>query len=189
MSRMPAADAVGTPGLKEALGEIESTRGWVSNALAALGHAPEGLRRFAALGEYVRFETVLPPRTRELAIITVARGCNYAWTHHTELARKHGITESEIAQIREGWIPDSVSSDERIALEYVHAFLLGKAVTDEQFTALIAAQGPRAITDLCLLIGYFRTLGWMLATYEVDLEPRELLDRYWARGGRAKLAP
>jgi hypothetical protein len=62
MPRMPAADPVDTPGLKEALGEIESTRGWVPNALAALGHASEGLRRFAALGEYVRFETVLPSR-------------------------------------------------------------------------------------------------------------------------------
>ena len=29
---------------------------------------------------------------------------------------------------------------------------------------------------------------WVLATYEVDLEPRELLDCYRAGGGRAKLA-
>ncbi|MGZ5178075.1 MAG: hypothetical protein ACXWCW_28475 [Burkholderiales bacterium] len=52
-------------------------------------------------------------------------------------------------------------------------------------------QGPRAITDLTFLIGYFRTLGWMIGTYEVDLEPRELLDRYWsgadARSSRAEI--
>jgi 4-carboxymuconolactone decarboxylase len=187
MSRLPAAKAAETPGLKDVYEEIESTRGWVSNALSAFGHAPEGLRRFAALGEYVRFQTVLPARARELAIITMARGSAYAWTHHTEFARKAGVTESEINQIKEGWIPDTASADEQRALEYVHAFLLGKAVSDEQFKALVETLGPRAITDLTLLIGYFRTLGWALATFEVDLEPRELLDKYWKGGGRAQL--
>jgi hypothetical protein len=60
-------------------------------------------------------------------------------------------------------------------------------VSDEQFKALVETLGPRAITDLTLLIGYFRTLGWALATFEVDLEPRELLDKYWKGGGRAQL--
>ena len=188
MSRMPAARPADTPGLKQVFEEIESTRGWISNALAALAHAPEGLRRFAALGEYVRFQTVLPDRLRELAIITIARGSAYAWMHHTAFARKAGVTESEVARIKEGGIPESVSSAERIALEYVHAFIAGQSVADEQFRALLDALGPRAITDLTLLIGYFKTLGWALVTYEVDIEPRELLDRYWKGGGRAQLS-
>jgi 4-carboxymuconolactone decarboxylase len=94
-----------------------------------------------------------------------------------------------VGQIKEGWIPDTANADERIALEYVHALLLGKTVTDEQFRDLLAALGQRGVTDLTLLIGYFRTLGGALAAFEVDLEPRELLERYWSGGGRAKLAP
>jgi 4-carboxymuconolactone decarboxylase len=187
MSRMPAAQPAETPGLHEVLSEIESTRGWVSNALAAFAHAPEGLRRFAALGEYVRFQSVLPARTRELVIITIARSCEYAWVHHTEFARKAGVTEAEVAQIKEGRIPSTASSDERLALEYVHAFVEGRHVGDAPFKALLAAIGPRGITDLTLLTGYFRTLGGTLAAFEVDLEPRELLDRYWQGGGRATL--
>lgn len=188
MSRMPSADENVTPGLGAALSEIVSTRGWVSNALRALSHAPEGLRRFAALGEYVRFQTSLPGRIRELTVITIARGCDYAWTHHSAFARRAGVTEDEIAAVKEGRIPETASAAECLALGYVHAFLAGGKVTDQEFNDLLAALGPRAVTDLTLLAGYFLTLGWILNTYEIDLEPRDVLEKYWRGGGRAKLA-
>jgi len=188
MSRLPAADEQQTPGLSGVLDEIRSTRGWVSNALRAFGHAPEGLRRFAAMGEYVRFQTGLPDRLRELVIIMVARGCDYAWQHHTEFARKAGVSEPEIAAIGSGQLPQSLSSTEAAALRYVQAFLAFARIDDAEFDGLRHELGPRMITDLTLLAGYFRTLGWVLATYEVDVEAPELLDRYWQGGGRAKLA-
>jgi hypothetical protein len=46
----------------------------VSNILASLSHAPEGLKRFASCGEYVRYEVKVPGRTRELAILGIALG-------------------------------------------------------------------------------------------------------------------
>ena len=187
MSRMPSADESVAPGLDAVLSEIVSTRGWVANALRALSHAPEGLRRFAALGEYVRFQTGLSDRIRELTVITIARGCDYAWTHHVMFARTAGVTEDEITAVKEGRIPETVSAAERMALGYVHAFLAGTKVSDQEFDELLAVLGPRAITDLTLLAGYFLTLGWVLSAYEVDLEPRDILEKYWQGGGRAKL--
>ena len=74
-----------------------------------------------------------------------------------------------------------------MALGYVHAFLAGTKVSDQEFDELLAVLGPGAITDLTLLAGYFLTLGWVLITYEVDLEPRDVLEKYWQGGGRAKL--
>lgn len=187
MSRMPSADESVAPGLNAVLSEIISTRGWVPNALRAFSHAPEGLRRFAALGEYVRFQTALSDRIRELTIITIARRCDYAWTHHVMFARKAGVTEDEIAAVKEGHIPETLNASERVALGYVHAFLAGARVSDQEFNELLVMLGPRAITDLTLLAGYFLTLGWVLSTYDVDLEPRDVLEKYWQGGGRAKL--
>ena len=184
MSRMPIAEEATTSGLAKALAEVEATRGWIPNALRAFSHSPEGLRRFAALGEYVRFETNLSPRIRELTVITIARACNYAWTHHIPFAQLAGVTEPEIAAVKNGLVPDSLDSAERLALGYVHAFLTGKTISDKDFAELLEAIGPRAMTDLTLLAGYFLTLGWVLNTFEVDVEPRETLERYWRSGGR-----
>ena len=187
MARMPAADECGAPGLSGALAEITATRGWVSNALRAFGHAPEGLRRFAAMGEYVRFQTSLPDRMRELAIISTGRKCSYAWTHHVPFARKAGVSDAEIASLEGGSVPDSLDSSERAALQYVHAFQTGRDYTDAEFGDILQALGPQRITDLTLLIGYFSTLGWALNTFRVDLEPGATLDDYWSGGCRAAL--
>ncbi len=39
----------------EVHGRITKTRGYVSNILMALSHAPQGLEAFAAFGEYARY--------------------------------------------------------------------------------------------------------------------------------------
>ncbi len=186
MSRMPFANEDVTPGLREALSEVKRTRGWIPNALRTFSHSPEGLRRFAALGEYVRFQTKLSGRIRELTVITIARACNYAWTHHVPFARLAGVTEAEIAGVKNGQMPDSLSASERAALAYVHAFLGGRQLPDEEFANLMQQLGPDRITDLTLLMGYFLTLGWALNTFQVDLEPHEMLERYWRSGGRGE---
>ena len=59
MSRLSEADEKATPLLAEVYAHIKQTRGRVSNSLRCLSHAPEGLRRFAALGEYARYQKIL----------------------------------------------------------------------------------------------------------------------------------
>ena len=75
--------------------------------MRALAHSPEGLRRFAALGDYARYRTRLSDRQREIVILITGRGVPYAWTHHEPLGRQAGLTEEEVASIRTGRVPDS----------------------------------------------------------------------------------
>lgn len=97
MPRITPADEKNNPPLAKAYEQITKTRGFVSDILKVFSHAPEGLERFAAFGEYVRYRTDLPARTREFAILAIARGnqtpgriiiptpsrqacCNPSWT-------------------------------------------------------------------------------------------------------------
>jgi 4-carboxymuconolactone decarboxylase len=52
MPRLPSLDESSNSELARVFAEIASSRGWVSNVMRALAHAPEGLRLFAALGDY-----------------------------------------------------------------------------------------------------------------------------------------
>ena len=73
MPRLPPVTEKSSPAVAEVFAEIAATRGFVSNALAAVGHAPEGLRHLARLGAYTKYQTDLPERLRELSILCAAR--------------------------------------------------------------------------------------------------------------------
>src|SRR5690349_19311307 len=102
MARIAPAEEKDNPELAPVYAEIRATRGFVSNALRSLGHAPGGLVHFARVGEYVKYKTDLPERLRELTILTSARGIAYAWAHHRPLAIQAGIPERAVDEIGAG---------------------------------------------------------------------------------------
>ena len=79
MARLPLVDESASPEVAAVYQEIAGSRGRILNVFRGLGHAPEGLRRLAALGEYARFQSRLSERLRELVILATARAnaCQY----------------------------------------------------------------------------------------------------------------
>lgn len=169
MQRIKPADPKGDAQLTATYDRIAKTRGYVSNVLKSLSHAPEGLDRFAAFGEYVRYGTALDPRVRELSVLGVARGNAYAWAHHTPHALKAGVTQEELDALSANNL-DSLRKPEQAAIHYVTAFARGD-VSDETFAELKKHFSDRQITDLTLLAGYFMALGATIGAFRVEHEP------------------
>ena len=134
MSRITPTDIL-APEVADCYAHIKQTRGHVSDIMKCFGHSPEGLRAFSSFGEYVRYQTGIAPRTRELVILGIARGNTYAWLHHYRPAIKAGLTESEIKAIENGCLPDSLSASERTATQYALAMKQG-SVSDTVFESL-----------------------------------------------------
>lgn len=171
LARMSHADPNGNPHLTATYAHIERTRGAVSNVLKSFSHAPEGLERFAALGEYVRYRNELPARARELAILTIARGIQYAWTHHVTPALKAGVTQEELDAYNNGIVPATLSLSERAAITFAGEFANGGQVSAANFDEARKHYSERQVTDLILLCGYFIALGYSVNAIQVDLEP------------------
>jgi alkylhydroperoxidase family enzyme len=170
VSRLPTAHPDQDPVLKDTYEQITRTRGYVSNILASMSNAPEGLKRFAAFGEYVRYEVKIPGRTRELVILAIARGIEYGWIHHYPHARKAGVTEEELHQLKIGTLASTLRPDERAAIVYAQEFAQGGNVADETFAALKQHFTPRQITDITLVCAYFIGLGSIMNAFRVELE-------------------
>jgi alkylhydroperoxidase family enzyme len=168
---MPTADPDKDPVLKAAYEQITRTRGYVSNILASLSNAPEGLKRFAAFGEYVRYEVEIPGRTRELVILAIARGIEYGWIHHYPHALKAGVTEEELSQLKTGALASTLRADERAAIVFAQEFAHGGNVADATFASLEQHFTPRQITDITLVCAYFIGLGSIMNAFRVELEP------------------
>jgi alkylhydroperoxidase family enzyme len=171
MQRMHPADDRNDAELREVYAQIARTRGQVSNILKSFSHAPEGLRAFAALGEYARYKTQIPSRTRELVILGIARGNQYAWTHHHPHALKAGVTQHELDALEQGRFPASFSAGECAAIRYGQEFAQGGNVSDATFSALRACYSDRQITDLTLIAAYFIGLGATINAFRIPLEP------------------
>ena len=183
MARIPPAEAKDNPELEPVYAEIKATRGYVSNALRSLGHAPGGRVHFARVGEYVKYKTDLPERLRELAILTSARGIAYAWTHHRPLAIQAGIDAAAVEQIGEGKVPAALPARDQALVAFVMA--LGDIkVTDAIMDAMKRHFSPRQIVDVAMSATYYGALGRMVVALGVDLDDDSTLqaERDWQKG-------
>jgi 2-dehydropantoate 2-reductase len=170
-SRLPHASEDDNPELRATYQHILQTRGLVSDVLKSFSHAPEGMKRFTSLGEYVRYGSDLPGRTRELCILSVAAGVEYAWVHHVPHAHKTGLTDAQLATLKAGGIPEGASAAEGAAISFVRAFTNLGQVPDAVYAAVEKHYTPRQITDLMLLGGYFVALGSVVNTLQIPIEP------------------
>src|SRR5687767_8597935 len=133
MQRIKPMDPKGNEQLEATYRRITETRGYVSNILMSLSHAPAGLEAFAKYGEYVRYGTELPGRVRELCVLGIAVGNQYAWSHHYPHAVKAGVTQAELDSLEKGPLADSMSAQEKAAIRYAREFANGGNVSDETF--------------------------------------------------------
>jgi 4-carboxymuconolactone decarboxylase len=180
----PASD----PELKKVYDEIAASRGWISNAMQSLANAPEGLRRFAHFGDYVRYHTALTERVRELVIVTVGQKVRYAATHHAGLAIQAGIPKEAVDEILAGKVPAALPDSERIVVRYVLEFVSSDSVGDDTFAEMRKHYGERSITDVTLLAAYYLAYGTMIKCLRVELESKDKLDveLRWQKAQAAK---
>jgi 4-carboxymuconolactone decarboxylase len=176
MSRLPSADPQADPALAEVYGEIQATRGFVSNVLRSFGHAPEGLRHLARLGAYTKYQTDLPERLRELTIVCAARGVAYAWQHHSVLAVQAGIPQSAIDDIGAGRAPAALPAPEQAIARFVAELFSPQSVSDAAMQLMKEHYSPRQITDVLLSATYYRTLATAVLAFRVEMEPPEVFE-------------
>jgi 4-carboxymuconolactone decarboxylase len=144
-------------------------RGAVRGPLAVWLRRPELAAQAQALGRYCRYDTKLPPRLSELAIITVARvwSSEYEWYAHKPIAISAGIPEAAVEAIRTNATPEFTEEDERI----VHAFALAahrdRHVPDAIYAEALAVLGEDALVDLVGILGYYALISLTINIFHV----------------------
>lgn len=175
MSRLPEADVSQTPELAESFRRIEETRGFVSNVLRSLAHAPEALALFSALGQYGRYGNALNDRERELAILITGRGIAYARAHHQPLGLQAGLSQAQLDAIEASRVPEGLSPAETALARYAFAYTAMRGVDDALFAELSRHYSPRQIVDLGMLCGYYMALGANIIALKIEPEGPDMV--------------
>jgi 4-carboxymuconolactone decarboxylase len=125
-----------------------------------VGHAVQ------ALGAVIRYSSTLPARSREIAILLVARHCDsaYEWSAHTRHGLHAGLTEAEIESLA-GTEPVFADREEADVVRCVRHLLVGGTLPDDVYRSAVHNLGRTQVFELVTLVGYYRMLAGVLATF------------------------
>jgi 4-carboxymuconolactone decarboxylase len=160
---------------------VAGKRGRVPAPLIAWLRSPELANRAQKLGEFVRYDTTLPPRLSELAILVTARfwTSQYEWYAHKPIALKAGLAPGVIDDIAHRRHPNFENSDEAVVYDFSVSLHETHAVPDSVYLAAVEALGERGAVELVGLLGYYTLISMTLNTFEIEVP----------EGFRPELAP
>ncbi len=153
--------------------QIAESRGHVSGPFKVLLHSPELAGRTGYLGHYVRFQSILEPEVRELAILTVARAndCRFEWGAHHPLARKAGVRVEAIAAIAHRRGVGQLTDQERLVITFGRELCEKHRVSEATFAAAEAAFGHQGVVELIMTLGYYGMIAAVLNAADVQPDP------------------
>ena len=171
--RMPALSETDmTEEQRAAAAAFAEGRGYaVRGPFMALLRSPEVMLRAKAMGDYLRFKSVLAPRLSEMAILVTARfwSQNYEWHAHRPLAEKGGLRPEIADAIAEGRRPDDMADDEATLYDFATELHTNKSVSDRTYARARDLFGEQGVIDLTAICGYYTLIAMVLNVARVPL--------------------
>lgn len=161
---MPALGSLDEAQRAAAQALIDGPRKGVYGPFVPLLRSPVLLERMARVGEYLRFDSVLDSRLRELATCVAARHVSnqFEWSMHAPLAIKAGVAADAIEALRQGARPRTLAPDEQDTVDFAHELVATHGVSDLTYRSALARWGERGIVELTALVGYFVMVSWLM---------------------------
>ncbi len=131
--------------------------------------SPELADRLQRVGEYLRFNSSLPPRLNEMAILMTAAHWQspFEWYAHAPLAIAGGLSPAIVAALAVGARPDTMQDDEAVVWDFCTQLRAKRTVDDATYARAKAAFGERGIVDLIGVSGYYDIVSMTLNVGEV----------------------
>lgn len=141
----------------------------VRGPFAAWLHAPEYGLLAQALGAHCRYNTALPPRLSEFAILCTARKwrAQYEWFAHEPMAARAGVKPKTIADLRAGREPKSAPKDERAIYAFVQEIYKTRRVSDRTYRRVHDFVGDAAMVELVGILGYYTLISMTLNVFRM----------------------
>lgn len=133
----------------------------VFGPFAQLLRSPKFMLTANAMGQYLRYNSVLPPRISEFVILVTAREWTQQveWAIHRPIAEKAGVDPSVIAAIAEGRRPEAMPEDQALAYAFTTELQRNRSVSDDTYARVKDRFGEQGAVDLAGIYGYYTLLA------------------------------
>jgi 4-carboxymuconolactone decarboxylase len=171
MPRLPALDPAELSPAQKRVHDmiVAGPRGSVPGPLAVWLRRPELAERAQALGKYCRYDSSLPPRLSELAILVTARywTADYEWWAHEKHARAAGLADAVIEAVRAGRAPALERDDEAAVYEVATTLYRERCLPDAVYRRGLDALGEGGMVDLVGIMGYYALIAMTINAFDV----------------------
>jgi 4-carboxymuconolactone decarboxylase len=125
------------------------------------------------VSDFVRFNSSLPPRLSEFAIMIAARQWSqlYEWRAHAALAVKAGLDRQILVDLGAGGRPQGMKDDEIALYDLCTELYRDRNVSDATFKAAITHFGERGVMDVIGIIGYYDLVSMALIVQKATGKP------------------
>jgi 4-carboxymuconolactone decarboxylase len=158
--------------LRHVFDEVSSGPGGVGTGpMSVLKYSPEMARRAIPLFNYVRNESSLPQKARELAMLTTARAkdCPYIWNAHVALGRQAGLSDALVNALRDRQPLPPTSAEESAVIKVGMEFFQTNRVSQDTFELALKQFGPQGLVELTTLMGFYAMLAFNANTVDLGL--------------------
>jgi alkylhydroperoxidase family enzyme len=144
------------------------------NLNRVLVNSPNCRRAGLKMAHFIRYESRLDARLKELAIMTIGwiTRTPYEWSHHVILAKDFGVSDDDIRELinyLEGR-PHKLDSKVTLAADAAKEMTNNIAMSKKTFDALHAFLNNEEMVDLIVTIAHYNAMIRVLGTLEVDIE-------------------
>jgi 4-carboxymuconolactone decarboxylase len=131
-----------------------------------------GQRMFDLL-YYLRWETSVPLKLNEFAILIVARQwrSQVEWLAHAPLAIKAGLSPEIVAELKAGKRPANMPAEESVVYDFITELTAQHAVSDQTFAHAKKLLGEQQVIDLTAVSGTYIAIAMQLAMAEQTVPP------------------
>ena len=125
-------------------------------------------QRLYDLFYYLRWETSVPHKLNEFAILIVGRQwrSQVEWFAHAPIAAKAGLSAEIIAELKAGQRPSNMAADEAVVYDFVTELTTTHKVRDATYARARQVFSDRQIVDLTAVAGNYVMVAMLLAMSE-----------------------
>jgi 4-carboxymuconolactone decarboxylase len=136
-------------------------------------HSPKLSQLTQEVNYYLRHESGITKRVRELVILATARELNhqFEWVAHEPAALKVGITQELIDIIKYRKSVAGLDETDAVVIEFGRQLIGARKVEPETFAAAQRIFGTKMLVDIVSVIGSYAATGALLTAFDIQLHP------------------
>ena len=130
-------------------------------------------QRLFDLFYYLRWQTSVPTRLNEFAILVIARQwrSQVEWFAHAPIAAKAGLSPAIIAELKTSKRPAGMAEDEAVTYDFITELTTTQKVSDATFARARKVFNDQQIVDLTAVAGNYVMVAMLLAMAEETVPP------------------
>jgi 4-carboxymuconolactone decarboxylase len=150
---------------------LSGQRGSMQGPYNVLLHSPALGDLAQQFGAHTRFQSSLPLKLNEMAILLVARfwRCEFVWWIHRQIALDNGLSRALVDAILERRTPSDLPSDETVVFAFCNELIGKRRVSDATYKRLVEVFGENGAVDLMGTMSYYTLVSMALNVDEYPL--------------------